>query len=744
VMVPSPLGGRSPDPESTAPPAHGMERCQNAGNPGSLHLSVGDLKGEIEDVRRVLHRLETAGDTARSDLVRLGADLQALYGEVTGATGEARLSRQEAQQALAELSETRAGLEGQESRLRALATEGQHLRSHVSNALERASSEADTGRARLATDAIEIRSAVDELANETWELRQSVVGLEQAERHRRAESMGSPGQADLLEAIAASEQRNAERVAEVHETVEKWQRRTLEQRQGIIQNTEDVRNALEADIQELRTKLDQVQSRVPLEEWAKAAASAAEPSVFEADVDRIMEEKLTRTATPLSPNKLAGIDDMPRAWRSALEDAVRRVHWVSDEARRELLRRSEEERANVEARLTRMNAEQARRMAEAQEAADEAIRRADSAINAAQLSAELGKENEEAVGRRIAAVTGSSDEVWRAELKAATGEIATRIEDVAQTHRMRCASLEEACSGLRQDVADVGNQGRHTDELIRSLEVSIREVSENTHSNAKAIDEQKVKFKKAFDPFRDDVDRQLRTVSQEAEQIRLLVNSNTRNLTNEVSAAKANFEARCIELGGNISQLSSRVDCEVMDWAERAGKVEALKRRLGEEATAAVSARWSELGDFAKSLRDTLLAEVRTSLAHKLHSVDDIATRVTDLGASIDVKSDQARKQGEQLQAALAAAERTAVAAREDSSDALRRARRLETLIASLAPGSSAANGSAVTPRLGGDSGSMAGNCAIQAAAEAAAAPESPTAASGSAVGAARLLRGCQ
>jgi len=728
------------------------------GSPRPAHLSVGDLQTDILQVQQVVQRLEIAGDAVRTDITRVASDtkqdlarfavdVQALCSEVSSARSETRLARQEAQQALAELDGVRTGLQGQEARLRALATEAQHLRDHVSSASERTSSKVDTSHTRLAADNLEIRGALDELGKETLELRQSVLGLEQAARHHRAENMGLPGQTELLKTMAASEQSNSQRIAEVQEMLQAWQRRATEQRQGIIQNAEDIRNALEADIQELRVKLDLAINRGQLDEWAKLAAAAADSAAGELD-DGLMQEKLKRMVSPSKP----GIEDMPRAWRSALEDAVRRVHWVSDEARREMLRRSEEDRANTEARLTKINAEQARRLAEAQDLIEEALRRADGAMSAARLNAELGKEQEDALGRRLAEALGATGAELRAELKAARGEMSKSVEEVAHAHRMRCASLEEACAGVQQDVARIGKQGCHAEDAIKSLEVSVREVSQHMRSNARGIDEQKAKFTLAFDPFKDDVDRNMFILSQELEQLKSLVHNNTSSATSEVAAAKANLESnievRYGELNSSITQLSSRVDCEVMKWAERVGKVEALKRKLGEEATAAVDARWSELGDFAKSLRDTLLAEVHVNLASKLHNVDDITARVTDLRASLELTSDQATKltkRGEQLQLALAAAERTAAAGREDSAEALRRARRLETLLASYAPSPSTTG--VATSWLSGDSGSLTGTSSFQSGKNAAAsAPPSPAAvaaggASGSAIGAARLLR---
>lgn len=716
--------------EPSASPVRGVERSANAGGTGPLHLSVSDLHADTEDLRLALQKMEAVGDETRTELRRLGVELQALCGEVAGASGEARLSRQEAQQALTELSTVRADVESHESRLRALAAEGQHLRTHVSTALQRSSEDADASHARLAADSQEVRSALSQLAKESRELRQSVDTLEQAERQRRAENLDTPGQAELMDMVAASEQRNSQRINEVHEALQAWQRRASEQRQGILQNSEEVRNALGADLQELRTKVDQVLSRGQLDEWAKVAATAADTVASDTGVSGIGEEKLPRACGPVSQNRLTGIEDMPRPWRSALEDVVRRVHWVSDEARREQLRRCEEDRASTEARLTTMNSEQARRLAEAHDAAEEAIRRADNAVSAAQLAAELGKEHEEALMRSLADNLGAHGADLRAELKAATGEIHTRIEDVAGAQRLRCASLEEACAGLRQDFALLDSKGRNSDEVVRSIQASLREVSDTAHNNAQAIDEQKVTFKVTFDPFRDEVGRQLRKLGQEAEQLRSVVDNRTQTLTNEVSVTKSNLETRCGEINSSLVQLSSRMDCEVIESAERAGKVEALKRRLGEEAAAAVDARCSEMGQFAACLRDTLLTEVRDNLAGKLRSIDEVSTRVNELGIGLEFTNNQANSRSEQLQAAFAAAEKQAGTAREDSAEALRRTRRLETLLAALIPGSTAASGTAGI--------SIGGNPAPQSAKDAAAAD---TGASGSAMGAARLLR---
>merc|ERR1711871_1331311 len=126
------------------------------------------------------------------------------------------------------------------------------------------------------------------------------------------------------------------------------------------------------------------------------------------------------------------------------------------------------------------------------------------------------------------------------------------------------------------------------------------------------------------------------------------------------------------------------LDREVVEWADRAGKTEALKRRIAEEAAAAVNARCGELGDFAQKLRDTLLAEVSDSLNASGQRAAELSNRVVEFGSALEFSQGENTARLEQFQAALAAADRLACAAQEDASDAQRRSKQVEALLVAL------------------------------------------------------------
>lgn len=624
-------------------------------------------------------------DDSKADRARLSAELQALCSELESTSGEVRLARKEAHDARAEVSKARAATESQEVRMRVFATEMEHLRSHVADSMRRSEEDLEACRTCAASDASDTRRLISDSATEARALRQSIRDLEQADRQREADAPNHQAVCDA--ALKRIERTTTQRLSEANAVAETRLSR-------FEQSSEEAVAIMQAELGKMHERLDKVLSDRQLDEWAQAAAAAADTLAATAMVPSstgemstpgaIADWKPVHVRNHANTESLAGMPDMPRSWRNALEDVVRRAQWVSEESRHELIKRSEELVARFEAHLASAETQQARRLEEVGETCEEALRRADDAVSTARCSKELAQESQDAASRKATSAMTIAASELRAELKAATGDLSTRLEDGLQAQQWRLASLDEASAAFCKGLAAMEVQTRHTEEVSVTLGNRVSEVGEIALRNARAIEEHKAKLKGFLDPFRDEMDRRFTEVWREVSEVRSSLGQHDRKASDDVASARAVWQARCDELRSTLDELSVRLDREVLEWADRAGKTEALKRRLSEEVAAAVDARCGEVGDFAQKLQDTLLVEVGKSLNSSGHHAAELTQRVAQFEAALEFAQKEAMTRQEQFQAALSAADRLASAAQEDASDAQWRSKHVEAFLSTL------------------------------------------------------------
>lgn len=667
------------------------ELAEIAQSDGSLCLGrAEELRGSSEPTERAslrdlawtVQRLEAASAAARSEDERLSSALQALCGEVEQIAGEARLARKDAHAARAEAGEARAAAEAQEVRMRVVTTDVQNLRNHVADSLKRSEEDLEACRSRSAKEVTEIRSVTRDLAAESRSLRQSIASHENVELQRPLEGSCETAVEAALQRL---EKAAAQKFAEVSAAGERWQGQAETWKKGIVQGNNEAIAALENDLSKMQRRLEKVASERKVGEWAHTTAHAAETSAVGAvscSTGTMSPKSMWREAAPApaSASSLQGLEDMPRPWRAALEDAVRRVQWVSEETRRELLKRTAEHQLLVEGLFATAGAEQAQQFDQARAACDEAIRRSDEAASAAKCAQEVAQEGGEVASRKAAGAASVMAAELRAEIKAATSDLGQRLEDVVHTQHLRFTSLDEACAGLERAAAKFDGTAKRNEEAVCTLDVRLREVAEIAQRNSRSVECQADALKGFCNPFQHEVDRRFQEVWEESAAVRALVGQHESKASDEVWAARAVTQTRCEELRSSLDQLSIRVDREVVESNDRASKNEALKRRLEEEVRAAVDARCLEIGDFAQKLRDTLLSEVRVALSGS----SPLASKVTEMGAALEFVQGESTARGEQLQVALAAAERLATAAQGDACEALQKARHTESLLTAL------------------------------------------------------------
>jgi chromosome segregation ATPase len=654
--------------ESIALPKPVAEKVNRSMPSAQTHISVTELAEAVHKVRAVQ-------DETKADIDRLHIELQTYVGQAENIHGEARQARKEAHSARAEVSEIRGAAESQDVRLRVLATETQQLRTHIADTLQRREEDFEACRTRAASDVTDLRRTIGDLSAEARTLRQSITSLEQAERQRQADS---PDREAFVAAVKQVERTVAQQVAEAKGSAEMLKNQIETWKQGFIESNQQSRTQIQVDIGRLQERLENL-STAPSEKMRRMVSEK---------VSEKISEKMYQVSSNAAPcenfdvesSSTLGLQDMPRAWRAALEDAVRRVQWISEELHHENSNRSEEHHLLLKQQLASLEAAQANKIQQVRETSDEALRRADEAMSIARCSQDLAHESGEASSRKLSAVVANTAAELRAETKAVTGDLHAQFQGSLQSQGLLLKSLDKACSSLGRDVAGLIDVGNHSEEGMKRLNNQLREVSEVAQKSSLAIEDHKAKFKGFLDPFRDEVDRRFVEVWQEASTLRLLLGQQERKFSDEVASAKAVWQTRSGELSRTMQEFSMRLDRGLVEWADFSTKVESLKRRISEEALAAVDSRCEELGDFGVRLRDTMLAEVKQSL-NDSGGGKDLARKVQELGAALEFSQSESTALAEQLKLAIAAADRLASAAQEDASDAVRRSKHAETLV---------------------------------------------------------------
>lgn len=224
---------------------------------------------------------------------------------------------------------------------------------------------------------------------------------------------------------------------------------------------------------------------------------------------------------------------------------------------------------------------------------------------------------------------------------------------------------------------------------MRTMEQNVCEVMGEMRASA-AEREQHRSLLGVHGPFRESTERRLDELRCRLDGVDALARRSSCDRCAHVAAAAAAAqsacERQCEDLASKLQHLQERAVTDSSGAATEvrtlASDIEALRRRVSEEARAAVEEMCGDARGLAEKLQEITLSEMRNALADMDRGTQGLAERVAELAVTISGTRGEAVAQAEQLHAGIAAVERVATGAREDAADALRRAQRTEARLA--------------------------------------------------------------
>lgn len=494
------------------------------GGPGTekpcpLTISARDLCLVNEDTKESLRLLANAQQEARGFLVQLATELRVLRGDTDNALSEARLARTEACTGLAHAREVRSVVDTHEASLRNLASEVQHAREHWAEGLRRSSAELQARRSHGANEIAELRGLLASLEMEVREL-----------TCRR----GPGAHQQVAEAWADSDRASQKRLGELRKEVQEL----ADQQRSLSLHWAEATEGLKADMHECKSRLDQAQRKRAADEWAREAAALVEAAAPQLIPTRPSAPRIFERPSPTSKalhvssacSNPGGMDEIPRAWKSLLEDVVRRAQWVCEATRTELTQLVEDRTSTLATQFAESEAVSAQSSAIACDSAASASQEAKEALETLRLVTERAKEGEEATGRRIARL----EQELRNELKAAKSAAGVASEGLAHLKEEEAAlqrrvdSLDEAIKSFSRELHNVAetlpsdfsavlNRLTKAEQALLSVD-SLKEVPGKLAADLSA---EKVRASKALDDLREEVRNA--KVADEAKAVRLFV-----------------------------------------------------------------------------------------------------------------------------------------------------------------------------------------------------------------------------
>ncbi|CAE8606208.1 unnamed protein product [Polarella glacialis] len=205
------------------------------------------------------------------------------------------------------------------------------------------------------------------------------------------------------------------------------------------------------------------------------------------DKTRVLSKDGTHAPTTL------GVTD-----QTLLEDVVRRAQWVCEETRREVAKQVEGALQKLEAHMTSVNTrcigledDQAKRSLEAQEEAS-------AALKAAQLSAELVVEAEQAFARQIEQLAERSKlEALTERFEKAFGNYRADLKEAIGPQELAITSIQEAFALLSRDQGETAKETARLGEVVAAVESSWRdaEVSLGIRQDTLGLEVQKASLR---------------------------------------------------------------------------------------------------------------------------------------------------------------------------------------------------------------------------------------------------------
>jgi len=406
-------------------------------------------------------------------------------------------------------------------------------------------------------------------------------------------------------------------------------------------------------LQALQVRLERALCERSVDDWAREAAAKIEVAAEDMGPAEVAAGTAPATPAKSSVKSLvelrsfagAGVEDMPHAWRTFLEDVVRQAQWVCEETLRESLHQREDHLREPLNQFRAAKAEQEQRFAKATEEMREvnaqALERSEEALAAARLSAELVKESEEAASRQVA----KAESDLRAELKAVTRSLGDWKEDSALAQRLQGATLEEARLAMERGLSDALGRAGRLDEVAKMLEGTICEVAKGTQRNALDLEDIKARVQMVADALgllRDDVESRLKGLQHQADKLRADMATQGSSFveaghaTEAASSKKAEeLKAHFAELAAEVGVLQDRQEKQASDASSRLSRFREdleVQGSVALEARSMVSQKCGELESrLFQEVRAAVADEARASMAEKCRELSSFAERLRDV-----------------------------------------------------------------------------------------------------------------
>jgi len=364
-------------------------------------------------------------------------------------------------------------------------------------------------------------------------------------------------------------------------------KRRLSEQRAPEQSYGDNLAGFQAELQQLRGLVENVLRQ-------KGASDVAMTAIE--DKTRVLSKDGTHAPTTL------GVTD-----QTLLEDVVRRAQWVCEETRREVAKQVEGALQKLEAHMTSVNTrcigledDQAKRSLEAQEEAS-------AALKAAQLSAELVVEAEQAFARQIEQLAERSKlEALTERFEKAFGNYRADLKEAIGPQELAITSIQEAFALLSRDQGETAKETARLGEVVAAVESSWSEteVSLGIRQDTLGLEVKKASLR---------VDE----LGQKVEGLQATVARVENRCASEVAAIAENVEA-CF----------TRVDAAARHAAEKEGKkaIDAARQVAAEafEAARLVASDMSKTCVDQGALREAASQEVRAAMAEKAAEIDGV------------------------------------------------------------------------------------------------------------------------
>jgi len=580
-----------------------------------VQISARDLRSSNESNRTVLQDLGAGLAEAKDSLSQLSRQIHSLKAEIGNSLRDSLLARQEACNAIAFASDIKSPVEKQEARLGSLAAEVHHNRELMSD-----------GIGRCTADVIALQKNV---FADVSELREGFTCLEGKLESFRTDAGG---------AAARQMQKWTDSTASVQEL-----RQSLEQCQGDLQANlqllrEQQRDALrnvESEMLELKRGLATLQTHKSVEHWATDIANV---SYAQRQQPLLQVSKSQAASIHLPP-----ATDMPLAWRTVLEDVVRRAQWACEEARQGVDRKTDELGKTLKASWKDIFDEQAKVCATASKQASESL-------EASRLAVDMAKESESGFSRRVGKIEAdmrmhiqsSVDIAERVQnsLRDSTNSFANDLEEVkASASKLgKVAAQLESCESRTQELSScVWQTQAGLNELssqVESMRSDMGMLDRYTRTETTALAE-------ALQGCLGRVDEIARSAAEQVAKKAVEVAKRAASTESTVAAEEAARQACSEGMASLDSKLVASIDQKVdrklleldkaaTDFQEAANGtlqsclakgVEELRDLRGmleaaaaQEARIAVEEKHQELLAFATKLQQVALDEVRQAL----------------------------------------------------------------------------------------------------------------------------------